>query len=853
MSPNPKSCGNFRSTLVPWLHAPRVLGLRSSILWMLGLSIVLSSNVLRAVANEDKPPSPLPQLKFSSSQSAGRGSASIELNGRDSRWQLVVTKAAGNQGTHDVTRHVTYSVKPEGKLAISESGLLTPLADGEAIITAVQSGAQSAHLRVRIVTMEEIRPVNFPNQVVPIFTKYGCNGGGCHGKAAGQAGFKLSLLGFNPLEDYSHLIHESRGRRVFPAMPSYSLLLQKAVGAVPHGGGQRLAVDSHEYRILRRWIAGGMPYGSADSPRLINIRMAPPKRQLERETQQQLQVVAEYSDGSVEDVTHSAQYESNNSDLADVDERGLVTTGKQVGGAAVMARYQGQVAVFRAEIPLGIEVAQWPASRNPIDDWVFGKLRSLGIPPSDLCSDSTWIRRVTLDLAGRLPTAREARDFLASDAPLKFERTVDRLLDSADYATHFAKKWSAILRNRRSNPGQQFRTYAFHEWLRNSLRENQPYDQMVREILTASGNVETNPAVAWFAQVPSKEERIEDAAQLFLGQRLQCARCHHHPYEKWSQRDYYQMAAFFSSVRAKPTDLPDEKRFIAQPTNASAKHPKTGKSLVPAGLDSEPVPISFDTDPRHALADWMVSPENPFFARALANRYWKHFFAIGVVEPEDDMRVTNPASNRELLDGLAERFVESHFDLKSLCRLICTSTAYRLDANANEYNLQDNNGYSRYYPKRLSAEVLLDAIDQVASTHTQFAEVPDGTRANALPDTSFPSYFLDVFGKPDSTTACECERSGDITLAQSLHLLNSKDVQSKLRSDTGRAAAMAASSEPNSVLISQLYLVAFSRQPTAEELRTAEEFLSRKSDKRREAFEDLIWAIINTKEFLFNH
>jgi hypothetical protein len=365
--------------------------------------------------------------------------------------------------------------------------------------------------------------------------------------------------------------------------------------------------------------------------------------------------------------------------------------------------------------------------------------------------------------------------------------------------------------------------------------------------------VDTNPPVAWLREVTSTEGRVEDAAQLFLGQRLQCARCHHHPFEKWSQTDYFQMAAFFSTVSKKDSDKPEEPRFVSRIRSARAQHPKSGQSLKPAGLDSDPLNIQPNQDPRAALVDWMVSPENEFFARSLVNRYWKHFFAVGLVEPEDDMRVTNPPTNPELLNGLADYFIEHDFDLRELIRLICTSSTYRLSSSANEHNLGDSNSYSRFYPKRLPAEVLLDAINQVTYSTTDFAGLPDGTRAVELPDTSYASYFLDVFGKPDSTTACECERSGEATLAQSLHLLNSTEVQGKLRDDSGRAASMAAASDPPEVVIENLYLAAFSRQPREAELQAAVQYVQNRPDQRRQAFEDLVWAIINSKEFLFNH
>lgn len=803
----------------------------------------------------------------------------IELNGVDARWQLQVTGQTFDFQV-DLTRDVVFTVQPP-IASINKLGFLTPIANGLATVSATYQGL-TATIPIEVRGLDSTQTCNFPNQIVPIFTKFGCNGGGCHGKSAGQGGFKLSLLGFEPREDFDHLVNESRGRRLFPAVPERSLLLQKATNQVAHGGGERLSPDSPEYRLLRRWIQTGMPYGHDDDPTVVRIDVIPNSRRAPRLAHQQLAVFATYSDGHREDITHTAQYESNNPDLAEVDEHGMVSLRDQSGDVSVMARYQGQVSVFRASIPLGVDLSEqseyaiqaWPQPANLVDQFVFEKLKSLGIPPSSLCDDATFIRRVTLDLTGRLPTIAETRDFVQSDAPQKLERLVDRLLDSKDYAEHFARKWVTILRNRRDNNGYQFGNFAFHDWICTSFQENKPYDAWVRELLTASGSIRHNPPVAWYREVTNAESRTEDAAQLFLGQRLQCARCHHHPYEKWSQTDYYQMLGFFSSVRRKSGTNPDEPIFVSRVGSAGAKHPKTGKFLKPAGLDATPAELAAEQDPRDELADWMTAPENPFFARSLVNRYWKHFFATGVVEPEDDMRVTNPPSNPELLDGLSQYFVQSDYNLKALTKLICTSTTYRLKSQANDYNLDDANSYSRFYPKRLQAEVLLDAVNQVTLSTTDFEGMPAETRAVSLPDTSYSSYFMDVFGEPDSSTACECERSGEATLAQSLHLLNSVEVQNKLTSDSGRAASFAASSTSVKDNVRELYLIALSREPSAEELATSVDYIteaghrtspnspdqdstdhptSTERESLRKAYEDLVWAMINTKEFLFNH
>ena len=433
------------------------------------------------------------------------------------------------------------------------------------------------------------------------------------------------------------------------------------------------------------------------------------------------------------------------------------------------------------------------------------------------------------------------------------DRVIERLLDSDDYADYFASKWTSILRNHRDKQSQQSGTFAFYRWIRQAIAENRPYDQFVRGILTASGSIDVHPPVAWYRSVPDTNSRVEDTAQLFLGQRIQCARCHHHPFEKWSQSDYAHLSAFFSLVRTKPGITPDDPVVYSEVGNPKSSHPKTGQALEPAGLDGPAIDLSDIEDPRNLLVDWMVQPDNPYFARSLANRYWKHFFGRGLVEPEDDLRVTNPASNPALLTALANHFVATQFNIKELARLICQSNVYQLSTETNDSNIQDRKCHSRFYPKRLSAEVLLDAIDQASLSTTTFSEMPDQTRAVCLPDNAFSSYFLTVFGRPEATTACECERSTESTLAQSLQLANSKELQAKLGADNARPAILANDQEHSDIeKLEELYLVAFSRMPRENESKTAIEYLNR-SEAKRAAFEDVLWAIINSKEFVFNH
>lgn len=718
------------------------------------------------------------------------------------------------------------------------------------------------------VLAEESSPaISFVNDVVPVLTKAGCNAGVCHAKAGGgQKGFQLSLLGFEPGEDYEHIVKENRGRRLFPSVPENSLLLTKASGKTPHGGGLRIKPDSQSYQILLNWIRQGATFDGEKAPKLLALDVQPGRGKVQRNTEQQLKAIAKYSDGSERDVTEQALFESNDKSMADVSDRGLVKVLDIPGKVAIMVRYQGRISVFNASIPLGAPVENVPPSKNFVDDLVFANLKEIGVPPSPVCDDATFLRRITLDISGRLPTEEESRAFLADTSADKRDRVVDSLLSSPEYADFFANKWTAMLKNRRDDASDITSNFAFYAWVRDSLLANKPYDQMVRELLAATGTVIANPPVAWYKRVKEPKQQLEDVAQLFLGVRMQCAQCHHHPFERWSQDDYYSLSAFFTQVGRKPSatrgeDLIFHKRGVAVATNI-----KTGASLKPAALGDAIPTIAPDEDPRLKLADWMSSPQNPFFAKALVNRYWKHFFRRGLIEPEDDIRDSNPPTNPELLAALEKHFIDSHFDLKSLVKVIVQSNAYQLSATPNEHNIADVQNYSRYYPRRLQAEVMLDAIDDLTGARTDFPNLPAGTRAIALPDNSYnnASPFLRVFGRPENESVCECERIQSSSLAQSLHLMNAADIKGKLATGNGRADRLSKSDKPPEDRIRELYMVAFSREPKAEELKVALDYLAEPLldsagnpvDAQRasqEKFQDLIWALLNTKEFLFNH
>ena len=790
-------------------------------------------------------------------------SGELILEGKNARQQLLVTLVDSLDQERDVTHQVQYSATPPGIFSVSSRGIVQALHDGRATLTVKSSTGKKASVPVVVRNSTQLKPIHFGNQIVPIFTKAGCNAGGCHGKSGGQNGFKLSLLGFEPQEDYEFLVREARGRRIFPGAPERSLLLLKGAGILPHGGGERIPANSADYELLHSWIAQGMPAGPTNAAVVVSIEVVPKERILAPSAKQQLLVVAHYSDGSSEDVTASALFEASVKEMGDVDAQGLVSTSNQPGDLAVMVRYQSKATVFRATIPLGAPFQDLPPEKNFIDKLIFAKLKKLGLPPSKVCDDSTFLRRASLDITGRLPTPDQAGEFLSSTAPEKRADLINQLLQSAEYAEYFANKWSALLRNKRGDPAHTRGNFAFHGWIRDSLFENKPYDAFVRDIITASGRISDNPPVAWYRQVSNPTAQAEDTAQLFLGVRLQCAQCHHHPFEKWSQDDYFSFSAFFSQVGRKRIQ-PGEDAIIHKHGMAKATNKKTKQPVTPAMLGQKSPPMVAEQDPREVLADWMSQPDNHFFARSLVNRYWKHFFNRGIVEPEDDLRETNPPSNPELLEALSKHFIDSGYDLKALIRTICSSTAYQLSSLPNEHNGPDRQNFSRYYVRRLPAEVLFDALNELLQSPSNFNGLPKETRAVALPDNSFnaSTYFLALFGRPESSSACECERSQEASLAQSLHLLNAKEIQEKLTKPDGRAAQLAkSSSRSDEEKIRELYLLAFARQPQETELQLALERIQKPAPgseapsetSRKQAYEDVIWALLNTKEFLFNH
>ena len=699
----------------------------------------------------------------------------------------------------------------------------------------------------------------FERDIQPIFTRLGCNAGACHGKARGQNGFALSLLAYDHEFDFNAVVREARGRRVFPASPANSLLLQKATGSVPHGGGKRLLPDSPEYKTLLTWIANSTPRTPADAPTIQKITLSAASKKLAFKEQFKVAVTAHFSDGSTEDVTRLAAFSSSDAPYAAVDANGTVTAGPIPGEAAIMARFMEKFAICNVLIPLPQPVAAEEYAKLPrnnfIDGLVWNKLQQLNITPSDAASDSTFHRRVYLDIIGRLPTPDETRTFLKDTSPNKREALIDRLLQRPEYADFQANKWTDLLRPNPYHVGMKA-TFTMDQWLRRSFRENKPYDRFVRELIAAKGSTWTNGAVVMYRDRREPAELTTMVSQLFLGVRLDCAKCHHHPFEIWGQDDFYSFAAFFGRIGRKgvgiSAPISGSEETVHTAAAGTVAHPLTGKAMKPTPLLADALDIPPEQDPRDVLADWVTNPKNPYFAKVIVNRVWADMMGRGIVDPVDDLRATNPPSNPELLDALAADFRKNGCDLKKLIKTIAMSRVYSLSTTPKERNVADHRNYSRHYRQRLRAEVLLDMSSDVTGVPEKFDAMPPGSRAMEVWTARSQSDFLDSFGRPDPNEDPPCERTRDTTVVQALHLMNSPSLNRKVSSDDGRAAALAKSDKTSAAIVEEVYLLAYCRLPTDDELKAALKRFEKKDATRRVATEDLMWALMNTPEFVFN-
>lgn len=706
----------------------------------------------------------------------------------------------------------------------------------------------------------QAQPVDFDNDVQPILTRFGCTSGPCHGKARGQGGFQLSLLGFDSDFDHEAIAREGRGRRVFPAAPEQSLLLLKPTAEVPHGGGRRLDKDGPEYQTILRWIRQGMPRGVEGAPTLKKVTVAPDTLVLKNGQEEDLSVTAHYSDGSTRNITRLAAFQSSEAPVASVTEHGRVKAGIIMGDAAVMVRYRDMIAVCDITVPrpeaVPKELYATLPMNNFVDGLVWNKLRKLNVTPSHLCSDSVFLRRVTTDICGRVPRPEEVREFLADESPEKRSRVIDRLLKEPDYADHWANKWMDLLRPNPYRVGIKT-VLNYDRWIRERFHQRMPWDQFVRELVAARGSTFRYGGVTLFRDRRSPDEVGTLVSQLFVGVRLECAKCHHHPFEKWGQDDFYSFAAWFSRIGRKGTGvsppISGSEEFFFVGKSGSVRHPVTNEVLEPRPLFGTAEVQPDDADLRETVARWLTSKENHLFAQVMANRVWADLMGRGLVEPVDDFRATNPATNQPLLTALGEHFRDSDFSLPELIRIIAESHAYQLSSLPNDTNIADTRNYSRHYRQRLRAEVLLDAFTEISGVPQKFDAMPPGTRAKQIWTHRTKSLFLDTFGRPDPNQDPPCERITESTVVQSLHLMNAEELHTNVTSDKGTAASIAASEKTPDEIAKELYHLVYSRNPTAIERKLVNDVLAAEGVNRRHAIEDIMWAMLNTAEFVIQN
>ncbi|MDB4637328.1 MAG: DUF1553 domain-containing protein [Planctomycetaceae bacterium] len=776
--------------------------------------------------------------------------AEFELLDARSRQQLVLTGTFEDDTVRDLTHKATY-VSSDPAIVKVEQGIVIPTGTGSATVTA-EIGALKTTTTVTVKQIDAQRPVSFQNETLAALTKSGCNMGACHGSPSGKGGFRLSLRGYDPPLDILTLRSESYARRTNVMEPDASLILRKPLMEVSHAGGRRLRTGDASHTVLRTWIAEGLKLDAKEVPTLQKIEVFPRQRVLNQPAEkQQLTVTGTFSDGSKRDLTALTVFSSSNENVAGVDELGLVEkTGR--GESAILARYLDKMdtsyLTFLEEVP-GFA---WnnPAEHNFIDQIAFSKMKQLQILPSEICNDEEFLRRATLDGIGRLPSISETQAFLNDESPDKRNRLIDRLLDSEDYATFWTLKWSDVLRAN-SKKLKPTGVHKFNRWLFESVRTDKPLDQLAQELLTARGSTNINPAANYWRASRDPLDATETTAQLFLGIRIQCAKCHNHPFERWSQDNYYGIAAAFARIGRKDGAGVEEEIIFTQ-NSGEVKQPRTGETMKVHLLLKGDVDVPAEEDRREVFADWLTSEENPFFAKATVNRIWGHLLGRGIVEPVDDFRDSNPPSNTELLNTLSKKFAENNFSQKWAIRTIMQSRLYQLSSKKNQFNAEDEIYNSHASTRLLSAEQLLDAICQVTDVPEKFAGVPVGMRATQLADPPANHYFLKIFGQPQREMACECERSDESNLSQALQMINGPVVHNKLRDSKGRIAKMMAEKKSDEEIITTLYLSAVARPPAEAEMAAAKAHIANSED-RKLAMEDVGWAILNSKEFLFQH
>jgi hypothetical protein len=779
----------------------------------------------------------------------------VKLVGPRDEQRLIVLGVWADGREWDLTRSAT-ATSANTKIATAEKGIVRPVADGSTALTVEANGAKVS-VPVSVAKAAADIPVNFATEIEPILTKAGCNSGGCHGAQHGRGGFKLSLFGFDPAFDYLQIVQSNEGRRIVPNDPERSILIAKPALVMEHGGGEKLKHNGRDYTRIRQWLEDGAPAPNAKTDaEVTKLEVFPAHRIMTPGEQQQLSIIATWSDGRREDVTSTAQFDALNDSVAAVTPAGLITA-KDAGETHVMIRFGGQAEVAQVTLPFA-KLEKFPdvPANNFIDQKLIAKWKDLGLTPSPLCSDDEFIRRLYLDAIGTLPAPDEIRAFLDSKDPKKREQAIEKVLERPEFIDWWALKWGDLLRINRTQL-QEKGMWSFHNWVRGQVRDNVAIDAFVRDIVTAEGSTFIDGPANFFQIGRGFEEWSETTTQLFLGVRIGCAKCHHHPFEKWSQDDYYGMAAFFTRIGTKNSQefgIFGRETVIFIRNAGEATHPRKRTVVKPMPLDGD-TKVSWDDefDRRKKLADWLTAPSNKMFARNIANRFWGYTMGRGLVEPLDDMRATNPASNPELLDALADELVKSKFDQKKLLKTIFSSRAYQLSHLSAPGNKIDtaNIHFTRYTVKRLTAEQLADAVDFATGTREKYTGLPLGTKAIQLPDSEVKSYLMDTFGRPPRQVLCECERTTKPNIAQAMHLLNGEFLNKKISDKSGRVEKLLETKASVSKAVEELYLATWSRRPTPDEQKKAEGWVN-SAPNVRDGLQDLLWVLVNSREFLFN-
>jgi uncharacterized protein DUF1549/uncharacterized protein DUF1553 len=781
--------------------------------------------------------------------------AELTFRSADAGMHVLVTGTASGGEKIDLTS-VAQFVPAEALVKISADGLLYPVRQGDTKVTVAAAGKQ-AQITVHVGDLTKPPQISFVRDVAPVLNKVGCTSGTCHGSAKGKNGFKLSLRGYDPEFDYEVLLYDMSGRRFNRADPARSLMLAKPTQQVAHGGGLKIELGSRYYNTILNWISAGVQFGNLTSDRVEKLEVLPNEVFMHGPNKtQQVMALAHYPDGSVRDVTQECNISSNIPEIANVDANARVT-GERKGEAALLVRYEGKFVAVPVTVLNPNPGFAWTSlpQYNYVDQLLDAKLKRLKILPSPPVDDAEFLRRVSLDLTGLAPTPEEIRAFVAdkTEARTKRSRKIDELLARPEYVDTWTLKWGDLLQSSRRYLGDKG-MWEFREWIRDSIAQNKPYDKFVSELLTARGSSYENPAANFFRVTRNAKASMEKTTQLFMGVRLVCTQCHDHPFEKWTQNQYYEMAAFFASVGLKPGFESGDEIVYDKREDNEVKHPKTGRVVAPkylvASLGAPPIAANFNR--RESLVEWLTSKENPFFARAIANRFWSYFLGRGIIEPVDDIRASNPPVNEALLEALTKDLTDHDFDLKHLMRTIVNSRAYQAGIQTNAWNDDDKVNFSHAMPRRLGAEELMDGISQAAGARPKFSEVPPDTKAEAFPDPHVgKDGFLDVFGRPARESSCECERRSDISLPQALNLMNGRTIGDAIADPKGRVAKLILAGASDRAIVEELYLAALSRFPTAGEYDTAASFL--KGGQRRAAWaQDLLWSLVNSKAFLYN-